>query len=336
MRARFRLIALVQVLGLAVTLALLAFAVTRTAHVAVPLVLGLVALLQVVALVHSVEAHVASLEEFFAAIRYEDFSQRFVTDDVDAELKAAFNRVLDRFQQTRAEREVQAAYLETVVRHVPIPLLSEKRDGSLGLLNNPLRRLTGLSVPTKLDDLVEVDPGLPAAMRAIPVGEQQLLQTRLRDVPVEWRVSVSEIRVGGASERLYAVENLSGELTARESSAWRNLIRVLTHEIMNTLTPVASLAQTCEGLIDDPDASDEIAEAIRTIARRSDGLMHFVGRYRELLQVPTPTKTTIVVHELLQGIVSLMGGELDRVALTVDVTPLSLEVSGDRSLLEQV
>ncbi|MEL7451227.1 MAG: ATP-binding protein, partial [Pseudomonadota bacterium] len=224
----------------------------------------------------------------------------------------------------------------TVVRHVPIPLLSEKSDGCVGLINNPLRRLTGLSVLGRLEDLAAVDPGLPAAMRAIGVGEQQLLQTRVREVPVEWRVSVSEIRVGGAGERLYAVENLSGELTARESSAWRNLIRVLTHEIMNSLTPVASLAQTCESMVDDPDASEEIAEAIRTIARRSDGLMQFVGRYRELLQVPQPKYADVSVNDLLQGIASLMSHELDGIELTVSVSPASLEVSGDRSLLEQV
>ncbi len=325
-----------QVVGIVVSVSLLAFAAANTSHIAVPAVLGLIIILQAVALLNSVESHVDSLEEFFAAISYEDFTRRFVTDDVDAELKAAFNRVLDRFQETRAEREVQAAYLETVVRHVPIPLLSEKSDGSVGLLNNPLRRLTGLPVLKRLDDLAAVDEGLPAAMRAIGVGEQQLLQTRVRDVPVEWRVSVSEIRVGGAGERLYALENLSGELTAREASAWRNLIRVLTHEIMNSLTPVASLAQTCESMVDDPDASEEIAEAIRTIARRSDGLMQFVGRYRELLQVPQPKYADVSVNDLLQGIVSLMSHELDGIALEVTVSPPSLEVGGDRSLIEQV
>ena len=63
-------------------------------------------------------------------------------------------------------------------------------------------------------------------------------------MPAELRVSVSEIRIAGENERLYSIENLSGELTAREATAWRNLIRVLTHGIMNTLTPVTSLAQT--------------------------------------------------------------------------------------------
>ena len=88
-------------------------------------------------------------------------------------------------------------------------------------------------------------------MQALEPGSQQLLQARLREVPAELRVSVSEIRIGGESERLYSIENLSGELTAREASAWRNLIRVLTHEIMNSITPVTSLATTAVDVVKD-------------------------------------------------------------------------------------
>ncbi len=145
-----------------------------------------------------------------------------------------------------AQRDLQANYLETVVQHVPVAFFAARSDGSISLVNNQARRLTGLSALRHIDDLSQLDPSLPAAMKGIQPGNQQLLQTRLRAIPVEFRVSVSEIRREGETERLYSIENLSGELTARESSAWRNLIRVLTHEIMNTLTPVTSLAQTTQ------------------------------------------------------------------------------------------
>ena len=167
-------------------------------------------------------------------------------------------------------------------------------DGSLSLVNNPARRLTGLSALTHMDQLAALDPTLPARMRALAPGSQQLLQSRLRGVPAELRVSVSEIRLPGDIERLYSIENLSGELTARESSAWRNLIRVLTHEIMNTLTPVTSLAQTTAGMLDQAAAKEDIREAVQTIARRSEGLMNFVLRYREMLNLPQPEVTKVI------------------------------------------
>ena len=336
LRARFRLLTVAQILALVASISMLAYAATDTVYIAVPVVIGILVVLQVVGLLHFVESHVDTLEEFFAAINYDDFTRRFVTDDVDGELKEAFNQVIDRFRQARAEREVQAGYLETVVRHVPIPLMAVRSDGHLRLVNNPMRRLIGASALNHFDDLAALDPDLPAMMRDIDPGHQRLLQSRLRGRPVEWRVSVSEIRIDGSSERIYSIENLSGELTAREASAWRKLIRVLTHEIMNTLTPVASLAQTCSSMLDQSEATSDIREAIETIGRRSEGLIHFVERYRELMQVPVPEVEEIQVSSALQGVVSLLREELRGVELELDVTPQSLVVSADRSLLDQV
>lgn len=324
-------------IGLIVVTALaLSWSALDAGLTAVPGALALLLGIQVVVLIHTVESHVDTLEDFFAAVNYEDFTRRFIEDDVDAELKEAFNRVLERFQDARAQRDVQASYLATVVRHVPVPFIAARADGSLSLVNNPARRLTGLSALTHLDQLAALDSDLPDRMRSLPSGSQQLLQSRLRGVPAELRVSVSEIRLEGDIERLYSIENLSGELTARESSAWRNLIRVLTHEIMNTLTPVASLAQTTAGMLDDASAKEDIREAVGTIARRSEGLMNFVSRYRELLKVPQPNVSAVDVSQALQGVVTLMSQELGDVAVHVDVEPASLEIAADSALLDQV
>ncbi len=335
-RARFRILTIVQVLMLVASISLLAWSIFSTDHVAVPVVIAVIVLLQAIGLLRYVESHVNTLEEFFAAVSYEDFTRRFVEDDLDVELKEAFNRILAGFQDARAERDIQANYLETVVKHVPVPFIAARADGSLSLVNNPARRLTGLPALSRFDQLAELDPKLPNMMQSIEPGSQQLLQTRIRDIPAELRVSVSEIRIAGETERLYSIENLSGELTARESSAWRNLIRVLTHEIMNTLTPVTSLAQTTATMIDEPDAADDIREAVTTIARRSEGLMNFVLRYRELLKVPQPDPATISVTDALNSVTGLMASELQGVHVEIDVVPESLEVYADRQLLDQV
>ncbi|MFT5500336.1 MAG: two-component system nitrogen regulation sensor histidine kinase NtrY [Woeseiaceae bacterium] len=321
---------------LAVTLLALAWSALQTEYVAVPVVIAILVLLQLVALLHFVEAHVDTLEEFFAAINYEDFTRRFVEDDVDIELKEAFNRVLEQFQDARAARDVQAGYLETVVRHVPVPFIAEGPDGVLSLVNNPARRLTGIPALRKLEQLAELDPAMPGLMQAIEPGQQQMLQTKIREIPVELRVSVSEIRLASGVERLYSIENLSGELTARESSAWRNLIRVLTHEIMNTLTPVTSLAQTTGNMLDDPAAADDVRDAVATIARRSEGLMTFVSRYRELLKVPVPDPQNISVTATFQSVTALLKDELGAVKVDIAVSPDSLEVHADAQLLDQV
>ena len=321
---------------LVMSVLLLTWTINSTDLIAVPFVVAFFVLLQTVALLRHVESHVDTLEDFFAAVNYDDFTRRFVEEDIDAELKEAFNRVLSQFQDARADREVQAGYLETVVRHVPVPFIAAKSNGSLTLVNNPARRLTGLSTLGHIDQLAELDPDLPDMMRAIAPGSQKLLQTRLRGVPSELRVSVSQIRMGGDVDRLYSIENLSGELTAREASAWRNLIRVLTHEIMNTLTPVTSLAQTTVQLLENPDSTDDVRQAVETIARRSEGLMGFVSRYRELLKVPQPAPEVVSVSEALGAIETLMAGELDGLQIVVAVAPVTLDVNADPVLLDQV
>jgi len=335
-RAGFRIAVVIQVVLLVASILLLAWSILETGHLAVPAVVAAIVLLQVLGLVRYVESHVDTLEDFFAAVSYEDFTRRFIEDDVDAELKHAFNKVLVKFQDARAERDVQASYLDTVVRHVPVPFIAARSDGTVTLVNNPARRLLRLPVLTHLDQLAELDPALPRLLQGIEPGGQRMFQSRLGGVPAELRVSVAEIRMAAGIERLYSIENLSGELTAREASAWRNLIRVLTHEIMNTLTPIASLAQTTTGLLDNVAATDDIREAVQTIARRSEGLTRFVLRYRELLKVPVPESVNVGVLEALQSVVTLMSAELNGVEVVVDVSPDSLEVSADPGLLDQV
>jgi len=105
---------------------------------------------------------------------------------------------------------------------------------------------------------------------------------------------------------------------------------------MNTLTPITSLAQTAATMIDEPDATDDIREAVTTIARRSEGLVNFVSRYRELLQVPQPDSEAIRVTDALASVVGLMASELKGVRLDVNAVPESLEVYADRQLLDQV
>jgi len=223
-----------------------------------------------------------------------------------------------------------------LLTNVPVPFFAARRDGSLTLVNNPVRRLTGMPTLRNIRDLASIDDALPAALEAIDPGQQRLLQTKLRGIPVELRVSVAEIRMAGESERLYSIENLSGELSARESSAWRNLIRVLTHEIMNTLTPVTSLAQTTVDMLDDPGSSEDIREAITTIGRRSEGMIQFVSRYRELLQVPEPASEDISVLDTLQNIATLLQPSLGGVQISLDVAPESLQIFADRQLIDQV
>jgi signal transduction histidine kinase len=146
----------------------------------------------------------------------------------------------------------------------------------------------------------------------------------------------------------FAVDRSStsfGELEAREVEAWQNLIRVLTHEIMNSATPISSLAATAAELRaearkhpGETSAIDDAHDAVETIATRSSGLVHFVDNYRRLTRLPKPSPRRCAAAELLDRAAQLMQPELAArgIALARSVTPRNLEINADPELLEQV
>jgi signal transduction histidine kinase len=162
-------------------------------------------------------------------------------------------------------------------------------------------------------------------------------------------VLTTELKIGGRSFKIISLQDIHGELEAREVEAWQNLIRVLTHEIMNSATPISSLATTAAELLAEArerpqtdgsldSAIDDAQDAVETIAKRSSGLVRFVESYRRLTRLPQPTLRRLAVDDLLSRVVQLMNPELERrgIAVSQSVAPRNLEIVADPDLLEQV
>ena len=263
-----------------------------TYHPAVPIVIGLVLLYQLYALVHYVERANRDLTRFLNAIRYADFSQTFVTGGLGSsfdELKTAFNEVLDAFRQARAEKEEQARYLQTVVQHIGVGLIVFDNAGEVSLINNAAKRLLGVPRLGHIADLNRVNPILTTTLQNLGPGGRDLVS--LEEVRLALHASVFQI--GDRKHTLVALHDIGPDLDEKEMEAWQNLIRVLTHEIMNSITPIASLAATADGMLKDDaldaESTEDIRTAVSTIQRRSEGLLHFVEAYRDLTRVPAPS-----------------------------------------------
>ncbi|MEM7788914.1 MAG: HAMP domain-containing sensor histidine kinase, partial [Bacteroidota bacterium] len=117
--------------------------------------------------------------------------------------------------------------------------------------------------------------------------------------------------------------------------AWQQLTRVLTHEITNSVAPIASLAGTARGLVDAGDREADVREALATIEKRSRGLVAFVDSYRTLARLPAPEARVTLAADLLGGVATLMRASAPGVHIAVDVTPERLEVVADPDLVEQ-
>lgn len=343
--------------GLAVRLAVLLALLGALAHAlvvaqlyAVALVLAALTVGQAVSVVRFVERTERELARLFTAIAHDDFSQGFATGRgaASAALAASFAEVTQRFRAARLEVEEQRRYLEALVEHVPIAVLSVADAGEVRLLNGAARRLLDAAAPTTLDGLHRYGASFQRDVAQCKSGGRALTRTELDGVHRHLVLTATQLQLAGRTLRLVALQDIQAELDSRELAAWQDMARVLTHEIMNSLTPIASLARTAGELVaelepapGEPEARAELVtdlrDAVQTLARRSDSLMRFVHRYRELTQLPPPVFAPLPVGEYLRRLSRLFAAEWGQRGVTLHVVPPppELVLSADEALLDQ-
>jgi two-component system nitrogen regulation sensor histidine kinase NtrY len=292
------------------------------------------------------------ITRFLDAARYADFGQRFALGKMGAgfgELGDTFTDILERFRENRTQQESELRYLKALLEHVPVPLISIRTDSSLTLWNNAARRLFGAVQVTRLIDLEQFGEAFLQQMDSVQAGERRLVSLVLDNMERRMTIAVSQVLVAGRSERLISLQDIQSELDGIQLEAWQDLVRVLTHEIMNSITPVASLAKTAVDLVDDlidklPDESQlnmelgDVKEAVGTVAHRSDALMHFVSGYRRLTRLPPPEKSRFKLQELFAEVVKLAKADWVATddALQFRVQPVGLDLVADRDMIEQI
>lgn len=336
------------------TLAMLAYLIAQTQLVVVTALVAAAAVAQGYLVIRFVDRTNRELGRLIDAIRYDDFQQSFTVGELGstfAELEATFNDVLQRFRAVRLDREAQRRYLEALVEHVPVAILAVHADGAIEVLNSAARRLLDTAAEARVEqlsahgaafqrDVAECQPSARVVTRMVTDGvERHLL------------LSATQLVVRGAPIRLVTLQDIQSELEHSELSAWKDMARILSHEIMNSLTPIASLALTADELVSDlarrvgspsgEAAGDELVDdlhaAIQTVARRSDGLMRFVRSYRQFTQLPPPTLKPIALDEYVHRFELLLLTEWSRrgISLHVAPPPPGVTIHADDSLLDQ-
>jgi nitrogen fixation/metabolism regulation signal transduction histidine kinase len=344
---KFRIDAALRVALLVATIGLFFFVIFRTKLPAAAVLLGMLIAAQVAGLFRAVDRTNRDLARFFDSVRFDDFSQTFRGKTPGGSfigLHAALARVIEAFRAARADKEEQALYLQTIVQHVGIGLLVFQPDGEVELINNAARRLLKISVLKNLRNLEEAHPGLAEMLLGLKPGDRGMVKVEAGDDQLQLLLYAAAFKQRGRDLTLVSVQDIRGELEEREIEAWQKLIRVLTHEIMNSMTPISSLATTVEGLIDripaggEPESLEDIRGALRTIQKRSEGLLHFVDGYRNLARVPKPDRKFFPVADLFAQVAKLLHARLDECGGRLETVsnPARLEVLADRALLEQV
>ena len=292
------------------------------------------------------------IARFLDAARYADYSQRFSLQDIGTgfgELGETFTNILDRMWDAREEQEVQLRRLRALIDHIPVPLLTVHGDGRVTLQNNAARRLFGAAHVTRLTDLRQFGVSFHDAVAEAVPGKRELVTFTVEGVEYQLTLATTENIVAGDSHRLVSLQDIQSELDVTQIQAWQDLVRVLTHEIMNSITPVTSLAATARDLVDDMlletaaestllDELKDLRDAVGTVADRSDSLMQFVHSYRQLTRLAPPEKKRVHLSEMFDAVSTLAAAEWSDsgTALSMQVEPVELDVYADRDLLEPV
>jgi len=347
---RFHARVVLQVVGLAITLAVLAWMIGYTRWYVTMVLAAGIATLQVVLLIRFASRSGQEVTRFLNAVAFDDPATSFAglsNDTTFAALGAAMTRVLEQLRAGRAEQQEQAQYLQTLLAHVPVALISVDDRNRVQLLNLAARRLFDHTC-SDATEFARYGAAFSAGLENLKPGEGAIVRMERSGGPLQLKAAATGVTLSGVRRRLISLQNIETELTAHELAAWQTVIRVMAHEVMNSLTPISSLSGTARGLVTEVlgnlpaedarrAALTDVGEALETIGRRSEGLLHFLQNHRRLTRRLEVKIEVISLRRVFARLERLLAAELAarNIELSVSVEPETLEVSADTELLDQ-
>ena len=286
------------------------------------------------------------LQEFAESARYRDFTRFFTLDKAKVEvrpLRAAFNDINQVFKQITSERETQYQYLHRILEMVDTAILSyEEGSGKVMWINESFKRLFQIPYFTRLSSLQKRNAKLYQQILDLEAGDEGLFQFDTTKGSLKLQMHVSGFQTGEGRYILVAIQNIDKVLDETEAKAWKKLLSVLTHEIMNSIAPISSLADTLQKELKKIPIKGELEDirlGMHTIKKRSDGLLSFAGTYRSLNKITEPNLGLILAADLFENIYVLLEPKLIQKQIELDIiiapsTDLSFKL--DINLIEQV
>ena len=340
---------LVSVLLLLITLSATAFLLVKGwivyLFIAVPIIVY-----QVLSLYRFQRKAHMELQQFVESVHYRDFSRYFDVKHAPLEiqpLRQGFNDINTTFKIISKEKETQYQYLQKILELVETGILSyEEKTGEIVWMNESLKKMLQVPYLKSIQSLSKRDEVLTNAVLELKPGNSTIATAQQERNNFKVLLSATAFQTDGKVCKLVAFQNVNEALDETESKAWQKLLSVLTHEIMNSVAPISSLAETLRhrlqqsshALNNEAGAVDDLEIGIETIKRRSEGLLKFAETYRNLNRITTPNLKKVYVRDVFENLLQLMQPTLEQKKIEVEtiLKDTDLAVEADNSLLEQV
>ena len=286
------------------------------------------------------------LAYFFESMENDDYSVNFrEKKGTSAEmfLNYILNKMKHIIQKTRIEAQQKEKFYEVILSSIHSGIVILNPKGFVLQTNVAALKLLGLNVFTHTRQLDRVDPAMTSLFDSLKPGDNKTFSLTMERGTVQLSIKVTGITIDNEAQRLVVVHDINNEMDEKEIESWIKLIRVLSHEIMNSIAPITSLSDTLLNLYEDQSVD---ANAIRptamnglhVISETSKGLVSFVESYRKFTRIPTPSRELFNVSEFVQRIVILCSAEDNFNSVKIDMSgvPEDLKLYADANLLGQV
>jgi nitrogen fixation/metabolism regulation signal transduction histidine kinase len=316
-----------------------------------PTIIAVVWLAVVISLVAYIEKTNKDLTSFLLNIRQGNYTSLITSAKRGksfSKLSNAFNDVITELEKLDFERETHYQYLQTLTENIGIGIISYDAEGKIQLLNPEAKRLLQISRMSSISFLNQIHPKLHQAVTELHSGERQLVQLPIGRDSLSLSIHSKELKLNEVPYKVVLLQDLKSELEDKEVEAWQKLIRVLTHEIMNSVTPIVTLSEALNRIVKKEDNSyrnaseleeealTDIYESLATIESRSKGLLKFVNAYKNFSKTQDAKMSRSRLSDILNNVITLMKPEFESKHIQVEVEKSDALAMADKDLTEQV
>jgi len=314
--------------------------------------LGLLILIQTILFIYYANKTNRDLTYFFESIKNEDSGISFSrTNRQYQRIYKSMDHVDDQIMAFRIKCASQDQYFKTIVESIQTGIISFGTDGMIDIINKAAKNILGVNTIFRIDSINKLQPGLGDALKEIGPSEKRLIRVNAGNVSENILVSSTTLKLIDKSLRIITFHNIQQELDKKELESWQKLIRILNHEIMNSLAPIISTSSTLRDILSSKDtygtaATDQswnrllekTISGLSIIHERSEGLKNFVENYRTLNTLPKPVITKFAVQELFNNCKLLLSEEMGtrQISCITEIIIQDLELSADKPQIEQL
>ncbi len=350
---RYYYVVILRILLIVITLGCFFFASFYYRNISILAIFALLSIVEVAGLVDYLNRINEKLENFFIAHLSGEMTTSFSKSGRNDEFEGLYSyfiRINTKLEKARVENEVRNNYFKTLVDHAAVGLISFTEDGNVGFFNDAAKKIFRVQIVRNLEKLNQFREGMSHFLVQLEPHNMELMNIIINGELIQLATRKVTFTAEGNTVHLVSLQNIKSELEQKEVESWQKLIRVLTHEIMNSITPITSLASSLTRLFQNKDSKEvkkieevtsqtleKTVKGLNIIAGRGEGLVQFVQNYRDVTRLPKPQFHGVSVKDLLLVVQGLFEEQLATSNIRMEVVcHPSLFIQADGMLLQQV